>query len=97
MSAARTLIVLLVLASPLFWVAFRNNKSAVARKFAFWAIALTVLITGIELTSRGLVGRCLDVGNTQCVDYGGTGAQFLIISAFAVVSWIRARAIVRPF
>lgn len=93
----QALIIMVVLAVPLIVVAVRLKRSPVLVRYLLIALALAVLVAGIEATSNLLVERCVAAGNVGCVDYGASGGKVMIIGGFAVVSWIRARNLWRPF
>ncbi len=96
-SFAQALVIMVVVALPLFYVARRLRRPKVLIRYAGIAAALALLVAGMEATSRLLVERCMEAGNTGCVDYGAAGGKAMAIGGFAVASWIRARNLWRPF
>jgi len=79
----------LAVAAPPIAFARRRRERATIRHFLVAALLCGVLSGGVAASSRLLVDRCRDQGNTQCHDYGASGLQFVLIAAFAGTAAIR--------
>lgn len=84
---------LLVLALPLFTVAWRNDRRSTIRSFVLTAVGVGILCGLVAITSRRQVAQCLEAGNSDCVDSGAIGLQLVMITFYAVFAWLSAFSI----
>lgn len=84
-----------LLAVPVVAVAHRSGRRRTIRRFLV-AAAVAGTFCGFEraMTDR-LEGQCRASGNTQCVDYGGSGMIYLVVVVFLCTSLTRAYLIHR--
>lgn len=83
------------LAAPVVILGLREGLNETVRRFV---IAAAIVALGCALLSWGsnaLVSRCMDAGNTECLDYGGLGMQVLALGIFGLVSVLRSVSIWR--
>jgi hypothetical protein len=84
-----------VIGLPVMAVAYWREQLPTLRKFLLAGLAVGLLVAVLSTTSDMLVSRCLDAGNTGCVDYGAVGIRTLILVAYGLVSLIAAVRILR--
>lgn len=87
------ILLLLVLALPLFVVAWRRQRRQAARSFMVSAGLVGVLCGVITLTSRRQVAQCLQAGNSDCIDSGAIGLQLVMVAFYALFAWLAAFSI----
>lgn len=80
----------LVLAAAPILLARRHREEETIRRFAVAALGCGLLSGGVAASSRLLVDRCQDQGNSNCQDYGATGLLFLLIAGFVAVAAVRS-------
>jgi hypothetical protein len=81
---------LIALAAPLLYMAWRRENLATARNFLIGAGVVAILCSVLAAVSERQVLQCLDAGNSDCVDSGAAGMQLLLIGLFAVAAWFNA-------
>jgi uncharacterized membrane protein len=81
---------LIALAAPLLYMAWRRERLVTARNFLIGAGVVAILCSVLAVVSERQVLQCLDAGNSDCVDSGAAGMQLLLIGLFAVAAWLNA-------
>ncbi len=79
--------IVLALASPVFYVAWKKGRFTTLRNFAIGALLIGVLGAALEGVSERQVEQCLAAGNTDCFDSGTIGLQLLFVILFTVSAW----------
>ena len=85
----------LLLASPLFFVAWRGKRPAAIRNFLIGGLTVALLCSVLAGVSDRQVQQCLDAGNSDCVDAGTAGMQALMVAVYVFASWMAAASIYR--
>ena len=85
----------LVLALPLFYVAWRSKRITTMRNFLIGAGSVALLCSILAGVSDRQVQQCRDAGNSDCVDAGTAGMQALMIAIYVIASWMAAASIYR--
>lgn len=78
----------LLIGLPVIAVAYRKQEVRILRGFLLAGIAVGGVAAILSTTSDMLVSRCLDAGNTGCLDYGTVGIQTLLLVVYGVVSLV---------
>jgi hypothetical protein len=81
---------LVVLAAPLLYMAWRTERLNTARNFLIGAGVVAICCAVLAVVSERQVLQCLDAGNADCIDSGAAGMQFLFVGLFAVAAWFNA-------
>ena len=87
---AQIAVITLVLAAPVFWVAWRQGRRDLVRKFLVTGLAIAVLFGVVGWTSETLVNQCIEAGNTQCYDAGFRGFEVVVGGGYVLFSWFKA-------
>lgn len=85
----------LVLATPVVFIGLRRGQTRTVGRFAIVGCAVALACALLSLGSKSLVRRCLEAGNTECLDYGTLGMQLLALGLYGVVSLVRAVSMAR--
>lgn len=81
---------LIVLAAPLFYVTWRKERPRTARNFAISGLVIAICCAVLAVTSKRQVLQCFEAGNSDCIDSGAAGLQFLFVVMFTAASWFNA-------
>lgn len=81
---------LLVLATPLFVLAWKKERIGTVRNFAIVAAGIGVLCGSLAGISERQVAQCLAVGNAECFDSGTAGLQLVFIGFYTLIAWFTA-------
>ena len=81
---------LIALAAPLLYMAWRKEMLVTARNFLIGAGVVALLCSVLAVVSERQVMQCLDAGNSDCIDSGAAGMQLLLVGLFVVVAWFNA-------
>ena len=84
-----------LIGTPVMAVAYRRGEPRTMRKFLFAGLLVGLFVAVLSATSDALVSRCLEAGNTGCLDYGTVGIQTLILVAYGLVSLIATARLIR--
>jgi hypothetical protein len=84
-----------IIGLPVMAVAYRRDEILTLRRFLLGGVAVGILVAILSTTSDMLVSRCLDAGNTGCLDYGAVGIQTLILVIYGVASLIATVRLLR--
>lgn len=79
-----------VLASPLFYLAWRKERLVTARNFLIGLGVVAVSCAVLAVVSERQVMQCLDAGNSECIDSGAAGLQLLLVAVFTAAAWFNA-------
>lgn len=85
--------ILILLATPTLYLAWRAGKSRTIRRFLIAAVAVGLLIGTVAATSGQSLEQCELANGRSCNDYGSTGMQLTIVVIFTIVSWVKALAL----
>ena len=80
-------LILIVLASPLFYMARKKRRFDTIRSFAIGGAVVVALVAGLAQVSKVQVDQCLEAGNPNCVDAGTSGLQILIMGGYVIAAW----------
>lgn len=86
---------LILLAVPVFVVAWRKRRLTTIRSFLASAVGVGVLCGSIAAGSERQVTQCLEAGNADCIDSGAAGLQALMMAIYVIVAWVGAVLIYR--
>lgn len=81
---------LIALAAPLLYIAWRKDRLRAARNFLISAGMIAISCAVLAVVSERQVLQCLGAGNSDCIDSGAAGMQLLFVGIFAVVAWFNA-------
>lgn len=84
-----------ILAAPVVLIALRSGLMDTVRRFGLFGGGVALGCALVSLGSDALVSRCLDAGNTGCLDYGARGLQALALGLYGVAALLRAIGIAR--
>ena len=80
-------LILVVLASPLFFMARKKRRTDTIRSFAIGGAVVVAFVAGLAHVSKVQVDQCFEAGNPNCVDAGTSGLQLLIMGGYVVAAW----------
>lgn len=83
------------LGAPVVILGLREGLHDTVRRFVVAAGVVAIGCALLSWGSNGLISRCLDAGNTDCLDYGTRGMQVLALGSYGLVSAIRSVSIWR--
>lgn len=86
---------LLILATPLFVMAWSRQRTTTVRNFAIAAALVGAACGSLAGISDRQVTQCLDAGVADCIDSGSAGLQLLFIGLYLVVAWFTAYTLYR--
>ena len=81
--------------APVAILGLREGLHDTVRRFLTAAAVVALGCALLSWGSNALVDRCLDAGNTGCLDYGAMGMQVLVLSGYGLVSVLRSVSIWR--
>ena len=84
------LVLLAVLALPLWIAAARKGRTDTIRRFALAGGVLALTCGIIAGTSDRLISQCEAAGYSNCVDPGAAGMQLVMIGIYVVAAWVVA-------
>ena len=84
-----------LLSVPLFYAAWRRQRSTTIRNFALSALGIGFLCGTLATVSDRQVEQCVNAGNSQCFDSGAAGMQLTLITFYLLITWITAYALHR--
>ncbi len=77
---------LLIVSSPVVFMARRRGRNGLAIKFSLAAMAIGLFFAFVAVGSRRLVDSCEAAGGTSCLDVGSTGLRFLVVLIYVIAS-----------
>lgn len=80
----------LALASPITYVAWRKDRVSTMRNFFFGALVIGLLCAVLSVVSERQVAQCLDAALSDCIDAGAAGLQLLFVGLYSVAAWFTA-------
>lgn len=86
---------LLILATPLFVMAWRRDRPATIRNFAIAAAVIGIASGSLAGISDRQTAQCLDAGLPDCFDSGTAGLQLLFIGIYLFAAWFAAYTMYR--
>lgn len=87
------LLLLAVLATPLWVTAIRRQRRTTVKNFAIGAAVVAIVCGLLAQISERQVQQCEAAGNPTCVDYGTSGLQMVMVFFFVVAAWWSAYSI----
>ena len=90
------LLVLVVLASPLFIIAIREHRVDVVKTWGLVAVGIAIFFGGVAVTSEQLVEQCLNSAYDECLDIGFKGLMVFAGAVYVILAWVRASAAAGP-
>lgn len=85
----------MVIGMPAMAIGHRMGDSRTVKRLLIAGLAVGTMMAGLSVTSELLVRRCLDAGNTGCLDYGAVGVQTLILIIYGVAALLVALRLLR--
>lgn len=82
-----TLVILAVLASPLFFIARREGRTDTIKRFLIGGAVIVALVATLAFVSDRNIEQCFNAGNRGCVDAGTTGLQMMLVGGYVVTAW----------
>ena len=83
------------LGAPVWIHGMREDLHDTVRRFVVAAGMVAIGCALLSWGSNALISRCLDAGNTDCLDYGTRGMQVLALGSYGLVSALRSVSIWR--
>ena len=84
-----------LLSVPLFYAAWKRQRSTTIRNFALSAFVIGIFCGTLATVSDRQVEQCVDAGGSQCFDSGAAGMQLTLITFYLLITWIAAYAMYR--
>lgn len=84
------LVLLAVLALPLWIAAARKGRTDTIRRFAITGAVIAFACGVIAGTSDRLISQCEAAGYPNCVDPGAAGMQLVVIGIYVIFAWVVA-------
>jgi hypothetical protein len=87
-STVLILAVLLVASGPLFYLSWERRNTRKIRNFLIGAAGVAIVCGFLSFSSKQLIAKCHDAGNTSCFDPGSTGMQAVFVVGYLIVAWV---------
>lgn len=82
--------ILLLLASPTLYLAWRKGRRKKFRSFLIGAGGLGLTLAAVSASSARLLEQCEAENLRSCFDYGSVGMRLTFIVIFTIIAWVNA-------